>query len=545
MSRAQSIVLHLSDVHLSIGPPAEQVKLLACLRGAIEHELARRRAGADLVVVTGDVFDSAHFARKAAASTFAVFCAGMRRAVGPLIPILVQPGNHDRRRFGIFGPHDPSLFAELSRSAGPRVLVHGNAAPFHAELVPQAVHGLPLYLVTYDTTVLPRGLVSAGGVIRQEELLQIAAEIEGIEAEGGGGEEKWPLVVLMHHHLVPTPCTDMDRIAFPKLPAYLRWPLEEGLPRLVAHADREELTMTALGAGTALSTLHTLGRPVLVLHGHKHHPTVRLLRGVGEYDGDVLLGSAGSAGSIAQWRQAEVPREARVWPSFNVVTMRGAELDIVSVAFSPQKPDKPPRRSTLIRAERRGARWEPVHAPADPPAPEDLPIALNESVVRLHPTFGDRDRWDFECRRTIHGAAGATPGHHLEHVHGLPRGTLTIDGDPAARPLPAQVRVPRHGTVAFRIERAACRTAAAGRQDRGEGEAHAWVGLFVRHGSARARLVLGGLRPSRRRPFGSVTDLATGEERARHLALQGDDLLLEERSCPARTLLRIYWALED
>lgn len=28
-----------------------------------------------------------------------------------------------------------------------------------------------------------------------------------------------------------------------------------------------------LGAGTALSTLHTLGRAVLVLHGHKHYAT--------------------------------------------------------------------------------------------------------------------------------------------------------------------------------------------------------------------------------------------------------------------------------
>jgi 3',5'-cyclic AMP phosphodiesterase CpdA len=562
MSRAQSVVLHLSDVHLTIGPPAQQAILLACLRGAIEHELAHRRAGADLVVVTGDVFDSAHFAPKAVAHTFASFCAEIRRAVGPGIPILVQPGNHDRRRFGIFGPHDASLFAELARSAGHRVFVHGNAAPFHAELVPQAVHGLPLYLVTYDTTVLPRGLVSAGGVIRQEELLQIAAEIEAVEAEagprahpgsaggsgvaGGDGDDTWPLVVLMHHHLVPTPCTDMDRIAFPKLPGFVRWSLEEGLSHLVAHGDREELTMTALGAGTALSTLHTLGRAVLVLHGHKHHPTVRLLRGVGERDGDVLLGSAGSAGSVQQWRQAEIPREARVWPSFNVVTMRGAELEIVSVSFSHQKPEKPPRRSTLIRAVRRGARWDPVQAPADPPGPGDLPIALNESVVRLSPTFGDRGLWDFECRRTVHGAGGATPGHHLEVVHGLPKGTVTVlGGDLAARPLPAQVRVPRHGTVAFRVERAACRTAAAGREHQGADAAHAWVGLFVRHGSARARLVLEGLSASRRRPFGSVTDLGTGEERARHLERQGKTLLLEERSCPPRTLLRIYWALED
>ena len=54
------------------------------------------------------------------------------------------------------------------------------------------------------------------------------------------------------------------------MPRSARWLLGKALPTLVSNADREELTMTALGAGTALSTLHTFGRPVLLLHGHKH-----------------------------------------------------------------------------------------------------------------------------------------------------------------------------------------------------------------------------------------------------------------------------------
>ena len=57
------------------------------------------------------------------------------------------------------------------------------------------------------------------------------------------------------------------------------------LPWLVANGDREELTMTALGAGSALTTLQTLGRAVLVLHGHKHYATARLLKGLEADDG--------------------------------------------------------------------------------------------------------------------------------------------------------------------------------------------------------------------------------------------------------------------
>jgi hypothetical protein len=61
----------------------------------------------------------------------------------------------------------------------------------------------------------------------------------------------------------------------------------------------------------------------------------------------------------------------------------------------------------------------------------------------------------------------------------------------------------------------------------------------------KARVVLRGLPPGAKRPFASVTDLGTGQERARALKDQGEgpDLVLEEERCAARTLLRIYWAL--
>jgi hypothetical protein len=97
--------------------------------------------------------------------------------------------------------------------------------------------------------------------------------------------------------------------------------------------------------------------------------------------------------------------------------------------------------------------------------------------------------------------------------------------------------------VTYRITGAACRTLDAARQCYGEETAYEWVGLFVRHGSRKARLVLRGLPRGAKRPFASTTDLGTGQERARALQEEGEELVLEEAACPARTLLRIYWAL--
>src|SRR4029077_19609617 len=106
-----------------------------------------------------------------------------------------------------------------------------------------------------------------------------------------------PVLVLTHHHLIPTPLTDVSHIDSSSASRFARWVVRTVLPTLVSYGDREELTMTALGAGTALTTLHTLGRAVLLLHGHKHVPTARLVTGMSDGCGDVLIASAGSAGT--------------------------------------------------------------------------------------------------------------------------------------------------------------------------------------------------------------------------------------------------------
>jgi 3',5'-cyclic AMP phosphodiesterase CpdA len=533
-------LLHLSDLHLGAPPAPAQEAALGLLFRAIGRELAGDRPRA--VVITGDVFDTSAVDHEAAARTIRAFFAGLRGAIGPGAPVLVLPGNHDRRRLGVVGPEDLSLFQALARAVGPDVHIFGNQTPFAAELVPEAVHGLPFHVVAYDSTVLPGGLVSAGGIVREEDLLQVAAEIDALEAAGG---ERRPLLLLLHHHLVPTPVTDLSRIELARLPRSVGFLFEHGLRHVIAHGDREELTMTALGAGTALSMLCSLGRPVLVLHGHKHYPTARLLKGVRRDDGDILIGSAGSSGRVERWRPTDVPREAQVWPSWNRVRFEGRRVTIESVAFSDRKKDKPVQRRRLVEAEHAGARWELAAVPADT---DDRPAPLrqSESVVTLWPNHADAGAtWDGFVRRTLIWAYPGAERPADDMVEGLPDGVVHVNsgGKSAKLPLPARVRVPASGQIDYRVERNACRTLAEGQRRYGKLTAHEWVGLLVRHASAEARLVVAGLPATRKRPFGSATSLTSGEERPAPLATTAEGLSLTVRDCPPLTLLRIYWPL--
>ncbi|MET0413727.1 MAG: metallophosphoesterase, partial [Polyangiaceae bacterium] len=263
------VIAQLSDLHLLSGDD-EQPEILSALVAALELEAARRPGGVDLLAITGDVFDSASRDPKAAVAAFLRLHDELTSALGKAVPTVIVPGNHDRRKLGLIAPFRSEPFAALARALGERAFVHGSSIPFLAQLVPQEVHRLPAWVVAFDSTYLPTGLISAGGMLRQEDILHVAAAI-------GEREPDWPVLFLLHHHLVPTPLTDVGVVQVGKTPQLVRWSVEHLLPKLISNADREEMTMTALGAGTALSTLHALNRAVLVLHGHKHYATARML----------------------------------------------------------------------------------------------------------------------------------------------------------------------------------------------------------------------------------------------------------------------------
>ena len=534
-------IVHLSDLHLGANE-AEQRPLLLSLAQAL------RGFKADLLVFTGDVFDSA----KLPADTVERFLALLEKIdaqVGPKVRTIILPGNHDRREAGILAPLNDSLFALLAQRVKslPHVQVFGCKPPFlaHHLTVPE----VPAHLVVYDSTFLPRGLFSAGGMLRQEDLLEVAERMLD-------PSDDRPLLFLVHHHLVPTPVTDLGEIHVEGRGPLVGLLVKHLLPAVVANADREELTMTALGSGSALTTLHTMGRAGMVLHGHKHYPTARLLKGMGTTAGDVILLGAGSCGTSEQWQSADKD-SPRLWPSFNVLELEGTVLTAQSVAFPPVVDErvweKAPRvnRRPLVAARRQGTRWELDAHPPDP-KPFESWLLLNEAIHSLVPGTQSVERMDVETLRTVERASTEHLKTYNEVIDALPGSKVTgvrINGEPSANlATPAQLTLPLKGWLKYTLQGGVCASLGEASRQYGETDAaYEWLGLLNRYRAETARLTvkLGPIEVERQRPFGSVTDLTTGREKP--VELHRDDLnrtySFEVKQCRARVLLRVYWPL--
>ncbi|MFI5300413.1 MAG: metallophosphoesterase family protein [Polyangiales bacterium] len=535
--RAMATLLHLSDVHLRDND-ARQEKILESLSRALNHEFADRKRRVDLIVVTGDVFDSSTLELPIALRLFNRLVEILRRTLGKDVPIIVQPGNHDRRDSGVLGPHDRRLFDSLAGAAPPDVHVTGVSENGLAHVF-DAIFAIPARLVAFDSTFLPTGWISAGGWMRSEDLLRMASLI----ADDDPGQ---PLILLLHHHLIPTPLTDSTKINVAGRNLPTRLAIRKILPSILANGDREELTMTALGAGGALSLLQSLGRPVLVMHGHKHYPTVRVLTGPSSGEGDVILASAGSAGTSEPWCPDDADRAAalHLWPSFNVVTLEGAKLQVETVFFSDKDSTSPPRRRPLVDATRAGARWKiaTVNVHDD----FEVRIERNASEFKLLPNeTTPRDAHDLVCTRTIVPAL-AVPAL-VDYVQGLGDGVCewTERGEAKRTETPADVTIEPGVPTTYRVVRAvAARSESAARYD-GPGTAYEWVGQLNRYGTRNASLSLSArqLPELLKEAFGSVTDLNTGRETPARLTRSDAAVTMNLENCPPRSLLRIYWPL--
>lgn len=519
---------HLSDLHFGANP---------AVQGRIFDGLVATLAGhaVDLLVFTGDLFDTSE-PDAGVIEGFARLYERLEGALGRRTPALFLPGNHDRRGDGVFAPWRDELFARLRERLRERteLRVLGGQTPFLAERV--AVPGAPCDLVAYDSTWLPEGLVSAGGVIRQEDLLEVGGEL-------ASGDANRPLLFLLHHHLIPTPVTDVARIETHGRPALQRLLVGELLPRLVANGDREELTMTALGAGSALTTLQSLGRAVLVLHGHKHYATARHLAGLGA-DADLLIASAGSAGLTQGWSAGEFEEAPSLWPSINLVELEGDELRVIAHAWSPRQPERRSTPRVLAHVRREGTRWRPV-AP-DAAAAFEPVLLENVAHYTLAPSQARLGRLDVTARREVRAGPSAWLDAYWEVVEGAPGAMLRDErvGGLAGRdrPCPARVKVHKDGVTTYRAEgalfAALSEAHAAGRAT----QAYESVTLLNRARAAQARLSVE-LGPVTTRPFASVTDLTTGRARPVPLTLEGGVATVRHDACPARTLLRISWPL--
>ncbi|HXN33701.1 MAG TPA: metallophosphoesterase [Polyangiaceae bacterium] len=527
-----ALIFHLSDLHIDTRSDAQRV-LFDVLVDTLCREKQSTNADHVALVITGDVFDSCTMPPAEAVPCFLDLHARIVAALGCALPSIVIPGNHDRRWRGLVGPHRSALFDALHAAVDPRaVYVGGCRFPFLAEVVPRAFHGLPLNLVAYDSTYVPHGLISAGGLIRQEDLLHALAQL-------AGDSPALPLVVLVHHHLIPTPVTDVSFIGSGRAMArFPRWLLGKALPTLVANADREELTMTALGAGTALSTLHTFERPVLLLHGHKHFPTARLVRGLADRSGDVLIVSAGSAGLRERLDASQDPEAASLWPSFNVLRIDEDRVHVQAVSFPSRRSGRTPVRRDLANVTRHDLRWEPGALSV---RVQDGATAVERDEARfvLSPSrTAPEARWDYTCERRVNLFPGAELHRYVEFVHGRPD----------AKRVPVRTRRRRielalNGVTRYRIAGALRRTADGARQAFGAASAFEWIGLLSRYGGANVVLFLARDNAGPLAPFGSVTDLATGRESPAPVEAREDGWWLEVSDCAPRTMLRVYWPL--
>jgi hypothetical protein len=528
------LLFHLSDLHIDPRSAAQR-GLFKVLVETLRREKEASNATQFALVITGDVFDSSTLPPGEAIATFLDLHARIVSALGPSTPTIVLPGNHDRRWHGLVGPHRPALFNALRAAVDPRsVYVAGCRFPFLAELVPSSFHGLPAEVVAYDSTYLPHGWVSAGGMIRQEDLLQMHAQLTQ-------GPSAGPLVVLMHHHLIPTPLTDVSFIdSGTSMPRVMRWMLGEALPAVVANADREELTMTALGAGTALSTLHSFGRAVLLLHGHKHFPTARLVRGLTEGSGDVLIASAGSGGHRERMHATQDPETASLWPSFNIVRMESDRVDVEVVSF-PSRPSSraPAARRDLAQVSRRDVHWEPrIISPRVRDGVHR--VERDEARFVLSPSrTAPGECWDYVCERRVQLVPGAKLRHYVDFLHGGSETTLRA---PEVAPR-RRIDLAIGGATHYRVPDGLRRTAEGGRRAYRGATAFEWIGLLSRYGAVTAVLALAREHAQDLAPFGSVTDLPTGLETPARVEATDDEWRLTVNDCAPRTLLRIYWPL--
>lgn len=518
-------IAHLSDLHLG-ADPASQERLFDGLVNVFADQPV------DLLVFTGDVFDS-NEPSPSMVQEFLTLHGRIETALGGKRPTIILPGNHDRRGDGVFAPYTEALFDALRVAFSSRgdVQVLGSRSPFLAQYVP--LTDFPCDVVAYDSTYLPEGFVSAGGVIRQDDLLQIGNQL-------ARGDANRPVLFLIHHHLIPTPVTDTTRIDTEGRPFLQKLLVGKVLPRLVSNGDKEELTMTALGAGSAMTTLQTLGRAVVVLHGHKHYPTARLLKGF-DGDSDLLITSAGSCGLATGWASGEYDEAPRLWPSLNFLAVDGETIDVHCHPWSPTQSNRRPNPRRLVKAARKGTQW--LIEESEHETPDFKPVLiLNEARIELLPSRGAVGRLDYTMQRTLTSHQRAWLTRYVEVIEGAPGAVvreLTIDTEakPDA-PCPAKVELGKDGRAHFRVEGAVFTDV-----NLDDGRAYETVELLNRSRAELAQLVVK-MGPVKTTPFASVTNLTTGRERPYPLKWDGDTVTVSHPNCPARTMLRVYWPLE-
>lgn len=528
--QARARVVHVSDIHLGADDRQRDDILRPLVRALREQ---RERWGDEqvptLLSITGDLHDTPSRDVTEATRDFVDVLAEIRGALGGDVPTVLLPGNHDRRTHGLLLPYETSLMDALVTAKLPNVLVAGVSPPFLGQIVPDDFHGLPFSVAAVDSSYTPTGFVGAGGVLRAEDFLELAQALEGTP-------KARPLLLLTHHHLVPTPVTDTSAMDVNTPSPVLRWLAKNVLTRIIPYADHEEWMMTALGAGTALSTIAALGRPVLVLHGHKHYPTVRALSATTYGHGDVLLLSAGSAGLALPISDVDEEQNARLWPSFHVLSLTGGAVSTETVAFYK---DAEPARRQLLAAKAVGSSWD--LQPVSPIIKHGGPsLQKNVARFRLAPSAARTDaRWDVDVVRVIEARE---PVKYVDLIH-APEGAAFTSEEPGAPKDPdaRSFEIPTDGRpYKYTLRAGAVRTVREALDVYGPLGPFEGALLMNRYEAREARLEVTGV-PDGVVPFGSTVDLTRGQATPCPLERVGEAWVLALRDAAPRLQLRIQW----
>lgn len=507
--------VHLSDLHI-LSNHSEHSKSLDALEEAlvsVNKTITEKGDHISLVVITGDIVDSPDRNWDADASVLKSCVGQIKRATNGA-RIVAVPGNHDRRKEGVFRADSAQALRAIREAGIDLFAPDGQDA--HARQVPSPSEDWDL--VAYDSTHMHFGLISAGGILRTDDLFALKLDAS-----------KKPLVVLMHHHLIPTPITDVGVISFEKSNQLFRHIGPWLAKNVVGGGEREELFMTALGAGSFLSALHALGRPVLVLHGHKHYPVIRHSSSTEVDDGDVLLSSAGSATVSERYDAAGTSVHLR--PSFNVVRLTGHDVHIETHSYRPRES---PKVVTAYGFDREDNRWKKTTADSLPPSHTSTSDTAHFQLERAHRPTGRRD---MSCTRHVVSAASGWK----EPVY-LPKGAqLKVSGHEVKE---CEIDVESGTPVEYEATGAVCSTLDSLHRTYGEDSSpYEWLGLTVRHGSAVASLTVEGLTAAEiKSAFATKTDLRSGERRPLKLEIGQSRATATIENCHAQSFIQILWA---
>jgi len=266
-------------------------------------------------------------------------------------------------------------------------------------------------------------------------------------------------------------------------------------------------------------------------------PTARLVAGMTESCGDVLVVSAGSAGTRERVHSARHPDAALLWPSFNLVRVSKKRTRVEALAFPPKSRTRPAFRRELAHARLDAHKWRlaPVSFRVNDPSPR---VARDEASYVLSPAMFSTDFWDYRCERRIELTEGSALARYVDFVHTVPRA-----GRDSGITRNRRVELTVGGTTHYEEPAGLCRTLEGATFVRGPEAAFEWVGLLCRYGATRATLRLARSGATDVRPFASLTDVTIGRERPRPIEISDEWWVVHANACPPRSLLRIYWPL--